>query len=234
MGFSCCESSVEREKRGMKNFIVAVDGPAGSGKSTISKKIAEKLSLTYLDTGAMYRMITYYIIKHNIDIDNMAVIEEILNTLKIDIKEDKFFLNDNDITEEIRGLEVTSNVSKVAAVKIVREKLVDLQRRISMGKKVILDGRDIGTVVFPNADLKIFLNASPSERAKRRLKDFQDKGIEHSYQEVLDEIIKRDKMDSERDESPLKKAEDAVEIDTSTMTIEEVSNKIISLINEIK
>lgn len=218
----------------MRDLIVAVDGPAGSGKSTISKKIANKLNLTYLDTGAMYRMITYYVIKNNVDIENKNKLEEILDSLKLDIKEDRFFLNDQDISEEIRGVEVTNNVSKVAAVKIIREKLVDLQRRISRGKKVILDGRDIGTVVFPNADIKIFLIASPSERAKRRLKDFQNKGIEHSYEEVLEEIIKRDKMDSERKESPLKKADDAVEIDTSSMTIEEVSNTIIDLMKNIK
>jgi cytidylate kinase len=217
----------------MKDFIVAVDGPAGSGKSTISKKIAEKLKLTYLDTGAMYRMITYYVIKNNVDIENQNKLEEILNGLKLDIKEDRFFLNGEDISDEIRGVEVTNNVSKVAAIKIVREKLVDLQRSISKGKKVILDGRDIGTVVFPDADIKIFLVASPSERAKRRLKDFQNKGIEHSYEEVLDEIVKRDKMDSERKESPLKKAEDAIEIDTSSMTIDEVSIKIIDLIKNI-
>lgn len=218
----------------MKDLIVAVDGPAGSGKSTISKKIANKLNLTYLDTGAMYRMITYYVIKNNVDIENKNRLEEILDSLKLDIKEDRFFLNEQDISDEIRGVEVTNNVSKVAAVKIIREKLVDLQRSISRGKKVILDGRDIGTVVFPNADIKIFLIASASERAKRRLKDFQEKGIEHSYEEVLEEIIKRDKMDSERKESPLKKAEDAVEIDTSSMTIEEVSNTIIDLIKNIK
>ena len=218
----------------MRDLIVAVDGPAGSGKSTISKKIANKLNLTYLDTGAMYRMITYYVIKNNVDIENQNKLEGILDGLKLDIREDRFFLNNEDISEEIRGVEVTNNVSKVAAVKIVREKLVDLQRSISRGKKVILDGRDIGTVVFPNADIKIFLVASPSERAKRRLKDFQNKGIEHSYEEVLDEIIKRDKMDSERQESPLKKADDAVEIDTSRMTIEEVSSIIIDLIKNIK
>jgi len=214
----------------MKNYIIAVDGPAGSGKSTISKIVASRLNFTYLDTGAMYRMITYYVIKNKIDIENKKSVENMLENIKLDIVKDNFFVNGKDVSKEIRGVEVTQMVSQVASIKEVRTKLVDLQREISKGKKVILDGRDIGTVVFPNANLKIFLNASSEERANRRLKEFLEKGIEQSYEEVLEDIIKRDKMDSEREESPLKKAEDAVEIDTSTLTIEGVSEKIIDLI----
>lgn len=214
----------------MGNYIVAIDGPAGSGKSTISKIIAKKLGFTYLDTGAMYRMITFYALDNNVNLDNVKDVEKMLLNAKLDINGEKFYLNSNDVSKEIRGVEVTKNVSKVAAIKIVREKLVDLQREISKGKKVILDGRDIGTVVFPNANLKIFLNASAEERAKRRLKDFAEKGIEQNYEEVLEDIIKRDKMDSEREESPLKKANDAVEIDTSNMEIEGVCERIIGLI----
>lgn len=214
----------------MKNYIIAVDGPAGSGKSTISKIVASRLNFTYLDTGAMYRMITYYVIKNKIDIENKKSVENMLENIKLDIVKDNFFVNEKDVSKEIRGVEVTQMVSQVASIKEVRTKLVDLQREISKGKKVVLDGRDIGTVVFPNANLKIFLNASSDERANRRLKEFLEKGIEQSYEEVLEDIIKRDKMDSEREESPLKKAEDAVEIDTSSLSKEEVSEKIIDLI----
>ncbi len=214
------------------NYIVAIDGPAGSGKSTISKIIAKKLGFTYLDTGAMYRMITYYALTNNLDLDNNEVVEKMLLDAKLDINGENFYLNGADISKEIRGVEVTQNVSKVASIKIVREKLVDLQREISKGKRVILDGRDIGTVVFPNANLKVFLNASAEERAKRRLKDFAEKGIEQNYEDVLKDIIKRDKMDSERKESPLKKASDAVEIDTSNMGIEGVCETIIGLIQK--
>ncbi len=150
----------------MGNYIVAIDGPAGSGKSTISKIIAKKLGFTYLDTGAMYRMITFYALDNNVNLDNVKDVEKMLLNAKLDINGEKFYLNSNDVSKEIRGVEVTKNVSKVAAIKIVREKLVDLQREISKGKKVILDGRDIGTVVFPNANLKIFLNASAEEEPK--------------------------------------------------------------------
>lgn len=215
----------------MKDYIIAVDGPAGSGKSTISKIVAKELGFTYLDTGAMYRMITYFALQEETNLEDDNKVENLLNRTDLDIQGDKFILNGKDISKEIRGVEVTQNVSKIAAIKAVREKLVDMQRDISKGKKVILDGRDIGTVVFPNADLKVFLVASPEERAKRRVKDFASKGVEQSFDEVLKDIIKRDKMDSERKESPLKQAEDAILVDTSNMSIEEVCGKIIGLVD---
>ncbi|MBN1467934.1 MAG: (d)CMP kinase [Fusobacteriaceae bacterium] len=217
----------------MKDFIVAIDGPAGSGKSTISKIVAKKKGFTYLDTGAMYRMVTLATIKKNVNVENKEEIVDLLKNIKLNIEKDKFYLGNEDVSEEIRGVEVTSNVSKVAAIKEVREELVRLQREISQGKNVILDGRDIGTVVFPNAQLKVFLVASSEERAKRRVKEFESKGINISYQEVLDEIIKRDKMDSTREESPLLQAEDAVLVDTSSMSIDEVSNKIVELVDNL-
>ena len=156
----------------MDKFIVAVDGPAGSGKSTISKIVARELELTYLDTGAMYRMVTLAVIKNKVDTENLSEVKYLLDNIKLDIVKDKFYLNNEDVSEAIRGVEVTNNVSRVAAIKVVREKLVDMQRTISEGKRVILDGRDIGTVVFPNADLKVFLVASSEERANRRVKEF--------------------------------------------------------------
>ena len=216
----------------MDKFIVAVDGPAGSGKSTISKIVARELELTYLDTGAMYRMVTLAVIKNKVDTENLSEVKYLLDNIKLDIVKDKFYLNNEDVSEAIRGVEVTNNVSRVAAIKVVRENLVDMQRTISEGKRVILDGRDIGTVVFPNADLKVFLVASSEERANRRVKEFLSKGIDTDFQTVLAEIIKRDEMDSTRKESPLIQAEDAVLIDTSFMTIEEVSREIINLINK--
>lgn len=216
----------------MKKFIVAVDGPAGSGKSTISKIVAKELEMTYLDTGAMYRMVTLAVIRNQVNIENLDEVNEMLDNLKLDIIKDKFYLNNEDVSEAIRGVEVTNNVSRIAAIKLVREKLVDMQRSISEGKKVILDGRDIGTVVFPNADIKVFLVASPEERAKRRVKEFLSKGIDTDFETVLAEILKRDEMDSTRKESPLLKAKDAVLIDTSFMNIEEVSEEIINLVNK--
>lgn len=216
----------------MKNYIIALDGPAGSGKSTIAKVIAKNFGLTYLDTGAMYRMVALYILENNIDFNNVADVENILNNIKVDIIDDKFILNGKDVSLEIRTPEVTKIVSPVSAIKAVRVKLVDLQREISKGKKVILDGRDIGTVVFPNADLKIFLVASPEERAKRRVKDYASKGITEDFKTVLKDILERDHTDSTRKESPLKKAEDAIEVDTSFLNIEESVQTISNLIKE--
>ena len=216
----------------MKNYIIALDGPAGSGKSTIAKVIAKNFGLTYLDTGAMYRMVALYILENNIDFNNVADVENILNNIKVDIIDDKFILNGTDVSLEIRTPEVTKIVSPVSAIKAVRVKLVDLQREISKGKKVILDGRDIGTVVFPNADLKVFLVASPEERAKRRVKDYASKGITEDFETVLKDILERDHTDSTRKESPLKKAEDAIEVDTSFLNIEESVQTISNLIKE--
>lgn len=214
------------------SFIVAVDGPAGSGKSTISKMVAKKYRLTYLDTGAMYRMIAFTSIRDGVDLDNIEEVVNLLDSVNIDMKDGKFYVDGSDVSLEIRTPEVTGVVSKVAAIREVRVKLVALQREISEGKDVILDGRDIGTVVFTNADLKIFLVASPEERAKRRVLDFKNKGIDENFEDVLSEIIRRDDFDSNRKESPLKKAEDAVEIDTSFMNIDEVVGAISKLVEE--
>lgn len=216
----------------MKEFIVTVDGPAGSGKSTIAKIIAKKYGFTYLDTGAMYRMIALYALENSIDLQDSKAIETMLKNTKLDIVGNQFFLNGKDVSDEIRTPRVSAIVSPVSAIKEVRVKLVDLQREISKGKSVILDGRDIGTVVFPNGDVKIYLVASPEERAKRRLKEYEEKGVEADYESVLASIKERDFIDSTRKESPLKKAEDAHEIDSSTMSIEEVVEAISKYIDE--
>lgn len=216
----------------MREFIVTVDGPAGSGKSTIAKIIAKKYGFTYLDTGAMYRMIALYALENSISLDDTEAVEDMLKNTKLDIIGNQFFLNGKDVSEEIRTPKVSAIVSPVSAIKEVRVKLVDLQREISKGKSVILDGRDIGTVVFPNGDVKIFLVASPEERAKRRLKEYEEKGVEADYESVLASIKERDYLDSTRKESPLKKAEDAHEIDSSTMSIDEVVEAISKYIDE--
>lgn len=216
----------------MREFIVTIDGPAGSGKSTIAKLIAKKYGFTYLDTGAMYRMIALYSLENNVNLEDKVAIENMLKNTKLDIVGNQFFLNGKDVSEEIRTPRVSAVVSPVAAIREVRVKLVDLQREISLGKRTILDGRDIGTVVFPKADVKIYLVASPEERAKRRLKEYEQKGVEADYESVLASIKERDHIDSTREESPLMKAEDAHEIDSSTMSIDKVVEEISKYIDE--
>lgn len=218
----------------MKNLIVAIDGPAGSGKSTIAKLLAKKYDLTYIDTGAMYRMITLYLLENNIDISDLKEVERVLNTVNLDMQGDKFFLDNVDVSTKIREKRINDNVSKVASIKIVRSNLVDLQRKISNNKDVILDGRDVGTVIFPNAQVKIFLIASPEERARRRYNEFLEKKTEITYDEVLKSIKERDHIDSTRDESPFVKADDAIELDSTNLTIEDVVNFISKEIEKAK
>ena len=215
----------------MDKFIVAIDGPAGSGKSSISAIIAEKEGFTHIDTGAMYRAVTLEALKRKINLEDENEYS-FVNEIEIIYKEGKTLLNGVDVSKEIRTQDVTNNASLVAKFKIVRDRMVYFQRESAKEGKVIMDGRDIGTVVLPNADLKIYLTASAKERAKRRCKENAEKGIESDYETILNEIKVRDYKDSHREISPLKKADDAVFLDTTNMTIDEVVNKIISLINE--
>ncbi len=215
---------------------VAIDGPASSGKSTISKFIAKETGFLYLDTGAMYRATTLAFLRNNISVDDASAIDELLENLVISFKNTEdgqlVFLNGEDVTREIRDLEVTRNVSEVSAIKAVRVKLVKMQQEIAENHSIIMDGRDIGTVVLPNAELKIFLVASVKERALRRFRENQEKGIELSLEKLEEEIAHRDFLDSTRKESPLKKADDAIEIDTTSLSIQEVVSKITNLIQE--
>ncbi|WP_064610090.1 (d)CMP kinase [Streptobacillus moniliformis] len=206
-------------------MIIAIDGPSGSGKSTVAKKIAQKLDIAHLDTGAMYRLLGYKMIKDNLNLDNIS---DVLKELNIDVKGNSFYLDNVDVSKEIRENNVSMMASKVSKIKKVREFMVDLQREISKNKSVILDGRDIGTVVFPNADLKIYLNASAEVRAKRRY--LEDQKLE--YNKILEDIIKRDYEDMNREYSPLRKSEDAIEINTDNLTFDEVLNKILKLVNK--
>ena len=212
-------------------MIIAIDGPAGSGKSTIAKLIAEDLGLVYLDTGAMYRLVTLKALNDGI-LGNLDKIIKMLDDLRIDIKKNGFYLDDTNVSEEIRKPVVSQNVSDIAAIREVREKMVDLQRKFSESKNVILDGRDIGTVVFPNADVKIFLIADAKERANRRYRELVAKGENVKIEEIYENILKRDKIDSTRKESPLKKADDAIEVDTTSKNIDEVKNEILYIIKQ--
>ena len=214
-------------------MIIAIDGPAGSGKSTIAKLIAKDIGLVYLDTGAMYRLVTLKALNEGIlgngKLSDLGKIKKLLDNLNIDIKENGFYLDDVDVSEEIRKPIISENVSDIAAIREVREKMVDLQRKFSKSKNVILDGRDIGTVVFPNANVKIFLVADAKERANRRYKELVKKGENIKIEEIYENILKRDEIDSTRKESPLKKAKDAIEVDTTSKNIEEVKNEILNI-----
>ena len=208
----------------MSNFIIALDGPSGSGKSTIANILAKKLKISYLNTGSMYRAVTLFFLENNIKKSDKIDID-LLRKINIDIKGDKVFLNEKDVSEKIRNKEVTENVSWVSSIFLVRKYLVDMQRKISQNKSIILDGRDIGTVVFPNAKYKFFLVASSEVRAKRR---YEQNEIDKSLEEIQKDIEKRDYLDSHRGISPLKKAEDAIEIDSSNLTIDETIEEIIN------
>ena len=210
------------------NYIIAIDGPSGSGKSTIAEKISDILGIEYLNTGSMYRAVTKYFLDRNINEKNVELIEKSLNDIEIKIVDGEVFLNGENVSNEIRGDLVTKNVSWVSANQKVREKLVSLQRDIAKDTSFVLDGRDIGTVVFPDAKYKFFLTASPRVRAIRR---FEQNESSLSVDELEESIIARDKYDSSRKTSPLKRAEDAILIDNSNMTIDETLEAIISKVD---
>lgn len=210
------------------NFTVAIDGPAGSGKSTIAKIVCKELGFTHIDTGAMYRAVGLYALNKNVDIYDEEAVNNILDEIDIKYVDGKIFLNGNDVSGVIRTPEVSNAASRVSSYKLVREKLVYLQQKASENGMYILDGRDIGYKVLPNANLKVFLTASIDCRAQRRFLELPNANLE----EIKEQIKIRDHNDSTRKESPLKMADDAILVDTTEMTIEEVSDKIISLIKE--
>jgi len=213
---------------------VAIDGPAGAGKSSIAKAVAKKMDFIYIDTGAMYRAVAVYAIENGIEIKEENFTKDVLDKIKIDIAyEDgtqKIFLSGKDVSERIREADVSIGASNVAVIPAVRLKLVELQRSLAEKTSVIMDGRDIGTYVLPKAEVKIFLTASSDVRAKRRLLEMEQKGMKADFETVKRDIEYRDKNDSEREFAPLKQAEDAILVDTSDMSIEEVIDRISGII----
>ena len=216
-------------------MVIAIDGPAGSGKSTTAKHAAEKLGFIHINTGAMYRGIALKCIQGEIDLNSSSEIDKILNQTKFEFGREAgsvLFMDGVDISSEITSSLVTESVSRVSAVPQIREKLVQYQRKMAEGLDVVLEGRDIGTVVFPDAEFKFFLIADIEERARRRKKEMETMGEIVSLRELTTELEERDRKDSTREHSPLKKAEDAVEIDTTGLSIAEQVNRIVKIVNK--
>jgi len=221
-----------------KKIIIAIDGFSSTGKSTIAKELAKKLGYLYVDTGAMYRAVTLYAMKNDYVNDtgiDVKALTENLSQIGLKFKYNKklkfseIFLNDINVENEIRSIEVSKLVSKVSAISSVRKKLVEQQQKMGKDKGLVMDGRDIGTVVFPNAELKLFMTASPEKRASRRYKELLDKGHEVTYAEILQNVQQRDFIDSTRKDSPLMKADDAIEFDNSDMGLKEQFDRIYNI-----
>ena len=217
-------------------FIVGIDGPAGSGKGTVTKKVANELGLINIDTGITYRCVALEVLNQNVSLEDTDKIIEIARNIKIDIDNtpngDIVYLNGKDFTKDIRSKEVTKIVSPVSSIKEVRYSMVDMQRKLAEGKDIIMEGRDICTYVFPNADVKIYLDASIEERAKRRYKENQEKNIDMTYEEVYENIKKRDENDKAKEIGALKIASDSIVVDTTSLSIDEVVEKIINIIKQ--
>jgi len=213
-------------------LIIAIDGPSGAGKSTLAKRLAKELGFVYLDTGAMYRALALKVLRQGIDLADDARLEELIAATEIDLQETNgnlaVLLDGLDVAAEIRTPEVSQMASKVSALRMVRARMLELQREMGRRGSVVAEGRDIGTVIFPEAEVKIFLDASASERARRRYNELKSAGRAVDYEETLREIEERDKRDSERDLAPLRKAEDALMMDSSSATADEVAAKVLS------
>lgn len=219
-----------------KNYVIAIDGEAGTGKSTLAKNIAKKYNIVYMDTGAMYRCVTLDMLNKGISMDDTRKIQQMLDNIKIEIEndngEDRFILNGEDVTKKIREKNVNDNVSQVSHIPVVRERMVELQRRLANGKKIVMEGRDIGTNVFPNAQVKIYLTASAQVKAKRRYEQNKQNGIDIPFEEIYNNVVFRDNNDKTSDVAPLKKADDAFELDTTNYTLDEVENIVVKKIKE--
>ncbi|MEC5252431.1 (d)CMP kinase [Bacillus licheniformis] len=220
-----------------KKLCIAIDGPAAAGKSTVAKIVARKKSYIYIDTGAMYRAITYLALEKGVDLNDEAALTALLKESAIDLTvspegEQKVYIAGEDVTEAIRTDSVSNQVSIVAKYAGIREEMTKRQQQLAEKGGVVMDGRDIGTHVLPNAEVKIFLLASVEERAKRRFEENVKKGYNVNYETLAEEIRRRDKLDSEREISPLKKADDALEIDTTLLTIDEVAEKILQIVDK--
>jgi cytidylate kinase len=220
----------------LKKIIIAIDGPAGSGKSTAAKNIAQKLGFIYLDTGAMYRAITFIALRNGIAEDISAIIDmarRINLKLRFENGITRVFVNDEEVTGQIRSSEVNAKVSDISKIPEVRAELVKIQKKLGSEGNIVAEGRDVTTVVFPNADLKIFLTASIDVRTKRRLREFQEKNFQITFDEVKENLEKRDKIDSGREVSPLRKAEDAIEFDNSALTPQQDLDYLLEKIKDV-
>lgn len=218
-----------------KNISVAIDGPSAAGKSTIAKMVAKKENFIYIDTGAMYRCVAYYCLMQKIDLNDEKAVEQAIEHIQIRLTPDnKVYLNDEDVSNQIRQDQVSLGASCVSKYQAVRSFLVDEQRKMAKSGNVILDGRDIGTVVLPDADLKIYQIASVETRAKRRYLENLERGLDADLETIKKEIEERDYQDTHREISPLKKADDAIELDTSSLTLEEVVEQVLTLIQKAK
>jgi cytidylate kinase len=226
----------------LKKITIAIDGFSSTGKSTLAKQLAKELEYVYVDTGAMYRAVAYFAMQHNLieaDFFKKEALIEVLSDIKLGFKFNsdlgfaEMYLNGENVEKQIRTIEVSNFVSKVAAVSEVRSKLVEQQQEMGTNKAIVMDGRDIGTVVFPNAELKIFMTASAETRAQRRFDELQQKGDNVSYEEVLKNVVDRDYMDTHREDSPLVIADDAIEIDNSYLNKEEQFAAVLELVNDV-
>lgn len=215
----------------MNKINIAIDGPSGVGKSTIADLLAEKLGMIHLDTGAMYRCVTFYMLQNKIDLNDSEELTKALNNIHISFDNGSVYLNQTNVSQEIRTNKISMATSKVATLPAVRKKMVTLQQEIAKDKGYILDGRDICSVVLPDAEIKIFMDASSKARAERRYKEYIQKGIEADYETIYQDIVARDYQDSHREISPLVQAEDAIRIDTSNANIEQVVEEVLNIIN---
>ncbi|UKJ08950.1 (d)CMP kinase [Solitalea lacus] len=221
-----------------KNFIIAIDGYSSCGKSTIAKALAKHLNFIYVDSGAMYRAATLYFLRNNIDWHDHDVVIEALKDIHVELHLENDYtqvlLNDEDVSEEIRKMPVSNNVSKVSTIKEIRKAMVKLQQKMGKTKNIVMDGRDIGTTVFPDAQLKVFMTAQPLIRAERRYKELKAKGEELTVREVLDNLKERDHEDTTREESPLRKADDAIILDNSHMTPDQQLEFVVNLYKNLQ
>ncbi|WP_258098106.1 (d)CMP kinase [Marinoscillum pacificum] len=213
----------------MRKIVIALDGYSGTGKSSTAKEVAKALGYIYIDSGAMYRATTYYFLENQVDLADAKSVENALSNISISFSGNQVILNGDDISNDVRTMRINENVSAVSAIKEVRVAMVAQQQQIGQERGIVMDGRDIGTVVFPDAELKVFMTANPDVRAERRQKELAEKGIHEELNTIKVNLLDRDKIDSSRAESPLKKAEDAVEVDTSYLTFNEQVDKIVEL-----